>query len=198
MHALCLDFFSIKSNQIKSDNNNGIVWRRFHRAVWISMRKLFVRVSWLDILSAYFRKSVCRTILRFFLILSRCNREFQTLICRTDLCPVIDFRLKVIPSWMKKRSLLCKCYNRISIKTGLRRLYWVVSHIKHQQTRNAAQFWATEVFELSNLSSIFFCNKTGGLAINLYRKLNTYAKDVNFSRICSRLVDGWGDMIPYC
>ena len=44
----------------------------------------------------------------------------------------------------------------------------------------------------------FFCNKTGGLAINLYRKLNTYAKDLNFSRICSRLVDFWDDMIPYC
>ena len=69
------------------------------------------------------------------------------------------------------------------------RLNWVVSHIKHQQTRNTAQFWATEVFELSYLSSKLFCNKTGGLAINLYRKLNTYAKDLNFSRICSRLVD---------
>ena len=42
------------------------------------------------------------------------------------------------------------------------------------------------------------CNKTGILAINLYRKLNTFAKDLNFSRICSRLVDVWVDMIPYC
>ena len=44
--------------------------------------------------------------------------------------------------------------------------------------------------ELS-IEKIFF-------AINLYRKLNTYAKDLNFSRICSRLVDVRVDMIPYC
>ena len=37
----------------------------------------------------------------------------------------------------------------------------------------------------------------GGLAINLYRKLTTYAKDLNFLRTCSRLLDVWGDMIPY-
>ena len=96
-----------------------------------------------------------------FLIFSRCNRE--TLICRTDLCPGIHFLLKVILSWMDKMSFMCKCYHRISIKTGLRRLNRVVSYIKHQQTRNAAQFWASEVFELSYLSSIFFCNKTGVL-----------------------------------
>ena len=45
--------------------------------------------------------------------------------------------------------------------------------------------------------NVFF-NKTGCLAINLYRKLNTYAKDLNFSRICNRLVDVRDDMIPYC
>ena len=44
------------------------------------------------------------------------------------------------------------------------------------------------------------CNKPreGGLAINLYRKLNMYAKDLNFSIICSILVDVRVDMIPYC
>ena len=44
----------------------------------------------------------------------------------------------------------------------------------------------------------FFAKKPGVLAINLYRKLNTYSKDLNFSRICSRLVDVRVDMIPYC
>ena len=34
----------------------------------------------------------------------------------------------------------------------------------------------------------------GGLAKNLYRKLNTYAKDLNFSR----LEDVQNDMNPYC
>ena len=70
--------------------------------------------------------SVCRTILRFIKIFPRCNKE--TLICRTDLCPGIHFRLKVILSWMEKRSFLCKCYHHILIKTGLRRLNWVVSY----------------------------------------------------------------------
>ena len=86
----------------------------------------------------------------------------ETLICMTDICPGIDFRLKVIPSWMEKKSFLCKCYHRIpvSIKTGLRSLNWVVSNKKHQQTRNAAQFWATEVFKLSYLSSKKLCNET--------------------------------------
>ena len=61
-----------------------------------------------DIMNGHFKRlfleitSVCRTILRFFLIFSRCNKE--TLIYRTDLCPGIHFRLKVIPSWMEKRS----------------------------------------------------------------------------------------------
>ena len=38
------------------DNKNGIVWRRFHSDGWVFRRKLFVRVSWMDILSAYFWK----------------------------------------------------------------------------------------------------------------------------------------------
>ena len=38
----------------------------------------------------------------------------------------------------------------------------------------------------------------GVLAINLYRKLPTYAKDSNFSRTCSRLVDVRDDMILFC
>ena len=42
------------------------------------------------------------------------------------------------------------------------------------------------------------CNKTGGFALNLYRKLNTYVKALNFSRICSRIVDVRDDMISYC
>ena len=115
------------------ENKNGIVWRRFYRAVWVFRRKLFVRVSWMDIFCAYSRKwHPCAERFFDFLIFSRCTRE--TLICRTDLCPGIDFRLKVIrPEW--KRSFLCKCYDRISIKTGVRRLHWVVSHIKHQQSK---------------------------------------------------------------
>ena len=100
---------------------------------------------------------------------------------------------KSYPAPNGKRSFLCKCYNRISIKTGLRRLNWVVSLQYHQQTRNAAQFWATEVFELTKI----ICKKPRKLAINLYRKLTTYAKDLHFSRTYSRIVDVRGDMIPY-
>ena len=59
-------------------------------------------------------------------------------------------------------------------------------------------FWADLWADCPILSGVFLCNKTGGLAINLYRKLNTYAKDLNFSRICSRLVDVRVDMNPYC
>ena len=76
----------------------------------------------------------------------------------------------------KKMFFLCKCYNRILNKTGLRRLNWVVSH----------------------LSTKIICNKTGCLAINLYRKLTTYAKDLTFSRICRRLVNVRDDVIPFC
>ena len=36
-----------------------------------------------------------------FLVFSSCNKD--TLICRTDICPGIPFRLKVIPSWMEKK-----------------------------------------------------------------------------------------------
>ena len=108
-------------------------------------------------------------------VFSRCNKD--TVICRTDICPGIHFTLKVIPFWMEKRSFLCKFYNRISIKTGLCRLNLVLGIQYHQQTRNEAQLWAIEVFESSYLSINIICNKTGGLAINRYRKLTTFAKD---------------------
>ena len=51
---------------------------------------------------------------------------------------------------------------------------------------------------LNNLSTKVICNKTVGLAINLCRKLATYAKDLTFSRMCSRLVDVGDDMILFC
>ena len=57
------------------DNKNGIVWRRFHRAVWVFRRKMFARVS---------RMGIFGNNIFDFLIFSRCNKE--TLICRTDLC----------------------------------------------------------------------------------------------------------------
>ena len=51
---------------------------------------------------------------------------------------------------------------------------------------------------LSYLSTEIISNKTGDRAINLFWKLSTYAKDLHFSRTCSRLVDVRDDMIPYC
>ena len=151
----------------------------------------------MDIFSAYFRKwhPYAERFLDF-LVFSHCNKD--TLICRTDIYPGIHFRIKVIPPWMKIGSFLCKYFNWISIRTGLRRLNWVVSHQKHHETRNVAPFWVTEVFKLSYLSTKIICNKTGGLALNVYRKLTTYAKEINFSRNCSRLVDVRDDMIPFC
>ena len=141
--------------------------------------------------------SVCRTILQFFNILTLQQRNIATEKHAGPIyAQVLTSDIKLSRSEGKK-DFLCKCCHHISIKKGLRRLNWVVSHIKHQQTRNTAQFWATKVFELSYLPSKIFCNKIGGLTINIYRKLNTHAKDLKFSRICRRLVDVGDDMIPY-
>ena len=97
-----------------------------------------------------------------------------------------------------KRFLYANATTDDQSKTGLRRLNWVASHQQHQPTRNKAQLWATEFFELSYLSTKIICYKEGGLAKNLYRKLTTYAKDLTISRISSRLVDVWDDMILFC
>ena len=47
---------------------------------------------------------------------------------------------------------------------------------KASTNKECSKFWANEVFELRYLSSKHFCNKTGGLAINLDPKLNKYAR----------------------
>ena len=127
--------------------------------------------------------------------LDHCDKQVQIWVKKY---PGIHFRLKVIPPWMKIRSFLDKCFSWISIRTGLRRLNWVVSHQQHQQTRNAAQFWATEVFELSYLSTKIICNKTGGSCIKRIPEVDYVRQRNNFFKTCSRLVDVLDDMIPFC
>ena len=105
---------------------------------------------------------------------------------------------KIYPIQNEKMSFLCKCTTGYQLKRVFFKLNMVVSHQYHQPTRKTAQFWSTEVFELSYLSTKIIFNKTGCLAINLYQKLTTYAKDLTFSRIYSRLVDVREDMIQFC
>ena len=107
---------------------------KWHSSKTVSSRCLgfYVKIVCKGTMNGHFQRlfseitSVCRMI-SLFLVFSRCNKD--TLIYRTDIYPGIHFRLKVIPPLMKIRSFLCKCFNRISIKTRLRtRLNWVVSH----------------------------------------------------------------------
>ena len=128
--------------------------------------------------------SVWRAIPRFFLEFSRCNKD--TLTCRIDICPYIHFRLKVIPSWMEKGLFYANA------TTGYQSKRVCVGWIGSYAINSISQQGMQHKFEYSNrviYRKKIICNKTGGLAINLYRKLTTYAKDVTFSRICSRLVN---------
>ena len=140
-------------------------------------------------------KSVCRTILRFFLIFSRCNKE--TLICRIDLCPGIYFRLKVITSWMEKVFLMQMLPPHInqngSAKVELGRKPSIASANKECSTILSNRSLRTEL-SIENI----FCNKTGGSCNKPIPEVEYVRQRFKFSRICSRLVDVRDNMIPYC
>ena len=90
-----------------------------------------------------------------FLVFSRCNKD--TLACRTDMCPGIQFRLKDTPSWMDKRYLFQSDINQNgSAKAELGRKPSIASVNKECSTIVSNRSLRTELSIDKNI-----CNKTG-------------------------------------